>query len=141
MLLSPEENVGKIVTALEKYYNVKAKKMDTKYRPVLIIGFEKEYKDKYHVDYEVLPISSMGITAPDSDYDTFIQEFERYNLREASYIRTHKTSWINVRQLRLNNYIINLKEKENDDFESLVRLNQRWVNERTELSCLKTSTS
>lgn len=135
MLLSPEENVGKICLALEKYYSVKLGKMDTKFRPVLVIGFENEYKDKFHVDYEVLPISSVELSTPDSCYDTFIQEFEKYNLRKASYIRTHKTTWINVMQLKLEKPIFDLKEQETEDFQTIVKLNQQWVNERTELCC------
>ena len=79
-MLAPEENVGKIFTSLEKYYDTGAGEIRTKFRPVLVIGCERNYSSPMNVDYELLPISKIDNHEPDPVFDVRIEGSLRQKL-------------------------------------------------------------
>jgi hypothetical protein len=112
--------------------------MSTKQRPVLIIGYEETYDSPLRIDYEVLPISSLTNIDPDPTYDQPVEneQLTKLGLDRKSYIRTHKISWINVRNMRIESPLSNVKEELPILFNSILLLNQKWVNNRTDLHLL-----
>ncbi len=88
--------IGKAYVSTFKYYNSQTQKMDFKKRPVLIIGQADAS------DYVVLPISRVTNSSNiDSEYDVPIEpkDVPLMNLKQKSYIRTHKQSVVNAGEL------------------------------------------
>lgn len=88
--------IGKAYVSLFKYYDKQRQSMSFKKRPVLIIGQADSS------DYIVLPISR--ITSQhniDSCYDVPMEpcRLPLMNLKQKSYVRTHKQAVINYREL------------------------------------------
>ncbi|MFC7062841.1 hypothetical protein [Halobacillus seohaensis] len=129
--MSPENNIGKIAKALEKYFNPTKGEMDVKSRPVLVIGCEDNYTSPHHVDYELLPISKLNNTTPDEDYDYLIdgKKQEKLGLHAPSYIRSNKTTWTHSKQMRLKG-MGNLKETYPESFNAILTANHKWVENR-----------
>lgn len=107
--------------------------MEVKSRPVLVIGFENTYDSPFKIDYEVLPISTMNNVTPDPDFDKMLESEQIFNLGldRTSYVRTHKTSWSNVKNMKLEEPIGDLKLVYPSLFNEFLSLNQKWVNART----------
>lgn len=83
--------IGKACVSAFKYYNARAQKMSFKKRPVLIIGQADD------TDFVVLPISTVSKKEfLDAVYDVRISptNFQAMNLKQDSYIRTHKQTVI-----------------------------------------------
>ncbi|HDR7517148.1 hypothetical protein [Bacillus mobilis] len=131
--LDPKYNVGKICKVLEKYYDVSQRRMATKARPALIIGYEPNYSSGLNVDYEVVTISKCDKVTPDETYDIEISSTDRLNLglTNDSYFRSHKTSWCNVRQVRVEEPIGDLKSYSKDIFNQILQTNHSYVTNRT----------
>ncbi|MEF2966083.1 hypothetical protein V3851_09595 [Paenibacillus sp. M1] len=139
----PKTNVGKIFKSLEKYFDPGAGKIKVKSRPVLVIGYEKNATSYFNIDYETLPISSLGNIDPDPEFDILIsQETQsKLGLTKTSYIRTHKTSWNNCKNMAIDNEIGDLKGEFPGLFEELLKLNEKWVSERNSINLIKTQES
>ena len=88
--------IGKAYVSTFQYYNNRSHKMEFKSRPVLIVGQADS------MDYVVLPISRVTNSDNlDSDYDLEItqQNVPLMNLKQTSYIRTHKQSVVHAGEL------------------------------------------
>lgn len=88
--------IGKAYVSTFKYYDRVAHQMSFKNRPVLIIG------QADNSDYVVLPISRVTNQANlDSNYDVPIDpnQYPLMNLKQLSYVRTHKQSVVNYAEL------------------------------------------
>ncbi len=88
--------IGKMYWAIFQYYDISKHRMAFKKRPVLIIG-EADQKD-----YVVLPVSRITQKAYlDMHYDFEMQskDYPALSLKATSYIRTHKQTVVNVREL------------------------------------------
>lgn len=88
--------IGKAYVSAFKFYDVRTKKMAFKGRPVLVIGKADD------TDYVVLPISRVTNKANlDSYYDVPIDPVDvpKMNLKQTSYIRTHKQAVVNSAEL------------------------------------------
>ncbi|PJH91885.1 hypothetical protein [Bacillus sp. SN1] len=129
----PINNIGKIFTSLEKYYDTRARKIKVKARPVLVIGFEDDCPNPMSIDYEILPISTLKQRLPHPKHDIHIDSGlkNKLGLNEECYIRTHKTSWSNVKNMRIESPVGNLKNEEYELFKETVMLNREWVVDRT----------
>ena len=107
--------IGKVYVSVFPFYDIKNNRMDYKKRPVLIIGKADE------TDYVVLPISrvtnSMYIH---SEYDIAIdlEEVPLMKLIQRSYIRVHKVTIINQREL--DKEIVDFKENYEDRFIDII---------------------
>ena len=136
-MLHPWDNVGKIVKVLERYYDPNENKIKAKSRPNLIIGYEFWNNYPQFVDYELLPISRIENHTPHPEYDVLVSDDVQLilGLDYPSYIRTHKTSWSNVKYIKIEEPIGNLREIFPDMFNRIMALNREWVNSRTEI-CL-----
>ncbi|MGO0058672.1 hypothetical protein ACTID9_01165 [Brevibacillus fluminis] len=132
----PKDNVGKIVSLLEKFFDAQAGRMSVKRRPALIIGYETNFRSIHDVDYELLPISSLSNTMPDPTYDYFVDDqlYQQLSLTQPSYIRTHKITWSHVKNLRIENPICDLININHNIFNSILQLNEQWVTRRTKKS-------
>ena len=88
--------IGKAYVSTFPFYNKNSCKMEFKNRPVLVVG------QADLTDYVILPISRVTNSANlDSDYDFKItqKDVPLMNLKQTSYIRTHKQSVVHVREL------------------------------------------
>ena len=88
--------IGKAYISTFQYYDSRAHRMSFKNRPVLIVG--KADQD----DYVILPISRVTNSANlDADYDYKIDpaDVPLMNLKQISYIRTHKQSIVHAGEL------------------------------------------
>lgn len=88
--------IGKAYVSTFPFYDSRTRKMSFKSRPVLIVG--KADSD----DYIVLPISRVTNTANlDSNYDLMLDPIKvpMMNLKQCSYVRTHKQSVIHAKEL------------------------------------------
>lgn len=84
--------IGEAYVSVFKFYDTKKGKMSFKKRPVLVIGKADD------TDYVVLPISRVTKKENlDLVYDIEIEKekFPLMNLKENSYIRTHKQTVLN----------------------------------------------
>lgn len=84
--------IGEAYVSIFKFYDAKKGKMGFKKRPVLVIGKADD------TDYVVLPISRVTKKENlDLVYDIEIkkEKFPLMNLKENSYIRTHKQTVLN----------------------------------------------
>lgn len=132
-----EDNIGKICLSLEKYFDAGTGRIKVKSRPVLIIGYERNYISPQDVDYELLPISKIENFRPDDYYDVFLDEekIKNLGLNNLSYIRSHKTTWNHCKHIRIQTPIGDLKHTYPDLFEEILKKNLEWVRKRTD-SCL-----
>lgn len=88
--------IGKAYVSIFKYYDTKTKSVSFKKRPVLVIGKAD------NTDYVVLPISRVSNQNNlDSYFDVPItpSNVPLMNLKQSSYIRTHKQTIINYGEL------------------------------------------
>lgn len=88
--------IGKACVSALKYYDTRAQKMSFKNRPVLIIGQADD------TDFVVLPISTVSKKEfLDAVYDVRISptNFQAMNLKQDSYIRTHKQTVISQTEI------------------------------------------
>lgn len=88
--------IGKAYVSTFQFYNNRTHRMEFKNRPVLIVGQADA------TDYVILPISRVSNSANlDADYDFPIepQDVPLMNLRQTSYIRTHKQSVVHSGEL------------------------------------------
>lgn len=88
--------IGKAYVSTFRFYDAQTKKMSFKNRPVLIVG-KADAKD-----YVVLPISRVtNQNNLDSNYDVPIDPaaVPLMNLKQRSYIRTHKQAVVNAGEL------------------------------------------
>ncbi|WP_200416430.1 hypothetical protein [Virgibacillus salexigens] len=128
----PEQNVGKIYRAYVKYFDTKDRRMKTKSRPVLIVGFEDDYDSPMNIDYEVLSFSSMKRRKPNPIYDVSLDgKYEKFGLNESCYIRTNKIEWIHVKHMEIEDPIGELRSIDPELFETALKLNEQWVVRRT----------
>ncbi|MCY7691537.1 hypothetical protein MH111_13860 [Bacillus altitudinis] len=130
---NPLNNVGKIFTSLESYHDERAGRIKVKARPVLIIGFEDDCSNPMTIDYEILPISTIKQKLPHPKHDLHIDSDLRMKLglNQDCYIRTHKTTWSNVKHMRIESPIGDLKSEDFELFKETITLNREWVVERT----------
>ncbi|HEU4963853.1 MAG TPA: hypothetical protein VFV52_08375, partial [Bacilli bacterium] len=115
------------------YFDVKAGQVKVKSRPVLIVGYERNYSSPTHIDYEYLPISTMKNASPDPTYDVPLNGglHAKIGLNEVSFVRTHKTSWNHVKHIAMHPPIGDLRATYPDLYNHLLLMNERWVNIRT----------
>lgn len=88
--------IGKAYVSTFQFYNNRTHRMEFKNRPVLIVGQADA------TDYVILPISRVTNSANlDVDYDFPIepQDVPLMNLKQTSYIRTHKQSVVHSGEL------------------------------------------
>ena len=105
--------IGKAYISTFQFYNNQTHKMEFKSRPVLIVG------QADRTDYVVLPISRVTNYANlENNYDIPIEpsDVPLMNLKQRSYIRTHKQSVIHLGELTKE--IVDFK-KEYPDMSSL----------------------
>ena len=89
--------IGKIYKARIPFYNQMTHQMSYKARPALVLAKADAE------DYVVLPVSSISIrTNIDPVYDIEIDLglYPKLNLRNTSYVRTHKQTIVNRANLR-----------------------------------------
>ncbi len=89
--------IGEAYIAIFPFYDNQQHQMRYKERPVLIVG------QCDSTDYVVLPISRVtGRVFLDPFYDVKLdpQDYPLMNLRAVSYVRTHKQTVINLRELK-----------------------------------------
>lgn len=128
----PEDSIGRICKSLEKYFDTRTGRIRVKSRPVLIIGCEDDYDSPMNVDYELLPISTMKNQDPNSIYDLYLNDeiCTCLGLKEACYIRTHKTTWNHVKHMDVQRPIGDLKSEYPELFIKVLNLNSQWVSRR-----------
>lgn len=88
--------IGKAYVSVFQFYNTRTNRMDFKNRPVLIVGQADS------TDYVVLPISRVTNRINlDHYYDVAIEPIDvpLMNLKQLSYVRTHKQSIVNLSSL------------------------------------------
>lgn len=85
------------------------------------------------IDYEILPISTIKHKLPHPKHDLHIDSDLRMKLglNQDCYIRTHKTTWSNVKHMRIESPIGDLKSEDFELFKETITLNREWVVERT----------
>ena len=89
--------IGKIYKARTPFYNQMTHQMSYKARPALVLAKADAE------DYVVLPVSSISIRANiDPVYDIEIDPglYPKLNLRNTSYVRTHKQTIVHRANLR-----------------------------------------
>jgi hypothetical protein len=131
-LSAPENHIGLLCVAIEKYFDVNTGQVSAKRRPVLIIGYDNCETNPMKVDYEVLWISKLSKGPINDTYDFEISGDlqNKIKLDHSSYIRSHRISWINRRQLRIESPISNLKELDPDLLWEIIESNYEWVSSR-----------
>ena len=88
--------IGKAYVSTFQFYNNQTHKMEFKNRPILIVGQADS------TDYVVLPISRVTNFANlDNNYDVPIEpsDVPLMNLKQRSYVRTHKQCVIHLGEL------------------------------------------
>lgn len=88
--------IGKAYVSTFQFYNNHTHKMEFKNRPILIVGQADS------TDYVVLPISRVTNFANlDNNYDVPIEpsDVPLMNLKQRSYVRTHKQCVIHLGEL------------------------------------------
>lgn len=109
--------IGKIVLSKFIYYDIELKSYSTKVRPVLIIGIPDS--NTISPDFNVLPVSTIKNRYRISK----IYDYEII-LHETSYIRTHKQSIINIRDIE--HEILDLKKDRKEDWEKVINLHKEF---------------
>lgn len=88
--------IGKAYVSTFRFYDAQAKKLSFKNRPVLIVGMADAG------DYVILPISRVtNQNNLDGNYDVLLDPamVPLMNLKQRSYIRTHKQAVVNAGEL------------------------------------------
>lgn len=129
---NPSDNVGKICTSLEKFWDVNKNKMGVKSRPVLIIGHELTYTSPFQVDYELLPISRIGNFTPDPTFDVMLSGHiqSTLSLNDICFVRSNKITWANVKNMNMKE-LGNMKLSFPELFNRILDLNRLWIEQRT----------
>lgn len=103
MYRTPDYFIGKIVKVRFSYFDINTKKNRFKSRPMLVIGVEK---DTLPCDFNVLPVSSINSSENVSKkFDRKVSGDDCVTLsltRDPSYIRTHKQSFTNSKEVDVN---------------------------------------
>lgn len=133
-LSSPYNFIGKIVKSLEKYFDAQEGTIKVKSRPVLIIGFERNYNSIRDIDFELLPFTTLNNQTPDMTYDYYIGDklCVKLGLSHPCYLRTHKVSWNHVKHMDIISPIGDMLKVDPELFNEIIRLNKQWVAERIE---------
>lgn len=88
--------IGELRSIFVQFYNSKTNRMETKKRPALVIA-QADCQD-----YVILPVSTISRKQNiDSIYDIEIDPliFPKSNLKQISYVRTHKQQYANRAQI------------------------------------------
>lgn len=88
--------IGKVCTALLKYFDIASNKNKIKSRPILILSQTRNN------DYTILPISTISRKENiDYEYDIEIEpsDYPLLNLNKHCYIRTHKTTVVHKSEI------------------------------------------
>lgn len=97
---NPSNYIGKIVKGRFPFFDVKTNRQRYKSRPLLVIGAEY---DTVPCDFNVLPVSTISRAEHiNKEYDLKLEDEQCDSLsldRKPSYIRTHKQSTINSRDV------------------------------------------
>ena len=124
------EFIGKICKTLTRFKNPRTGKTGFKSRPCLVIGVEKKDSNISSVDYTVLPISKISKRENINDhYDHEVEKisYPDLNLTEnTSYIRTHKQTVINGRDMITDSFISDVKSEYPDLFSDVMSKFNNW---------------
>ena len=104
--------IGKIYASMVEFFDIKTNTTKIKSRPVLILNSTRNN------DYTILPISTItNKVNMDTDYDIKIDpvSYPKLKLKQISYVRTHKRTFIHQASIDRNNIIGDLKK----DYEEL----------------------
>ena len=104
--------IGKIYASMVEFFDIKTNTTKIKSRPVLILSSTRNN------DYTILPISTItNKVNMDTDYDIKIDpvSYPKLKLKQISYVRTHKRTFIHQASIDRNNVIGDLKK----DYEEL----------------------
>ena len=107
--------IGKAFVSTFQFYNNRTHRMEFKNRPVLIVGQADA------TDYVILPISRVTNSANlDADYDVPIepQDVPLMNLKQTSYIRTHKQSIVHSGELTRE--IVDFRKEYSDKYADVI---------------------
>lgn len=119
--------IGKIYKARTPFYNHVTCRMEYKARPALVLA--KADND----DYVVLPVSSISIrTNIDPVYDIEVDPvlYPKLNLRNTSYVRTHKQTVVHRANLR--DEIGDIKEEYEDLYLEILEKREAFSNSITQ---------
>ena len=87
-MVKSREYIGKIVKVRLPYFDVSLNKVNFKIRPAVVIAVES---DNLPCDFTILPISSISRKENISPYyDIPINNYNKFNLKNLSYVRCHK---------------------------------------------------
>ena len=104
--------IGEIYASMVEFFDIKTNTIKIKSRPVLILSSTRNN------DYTILPISTItNKVNMDTDYDIKIDpvSYPKLKLKQISYVRTHKRTFIHQASIDRNNVIGDLKK----DYEEL----------------------
>jgi len=104
--------IGKIYASMVEFFDIRTNTTKIKSRPVLILSSTRNN------DYTILPISTItNKVNMDTDYDIKIDpvSYPKLKLKQISYVRTHKRTFIHQASIDRNNVIGDLKK----DYEEL----------------------
>ena len=104
--------IGKIYASMVEFFDIKTNTTKIKSRPVLILSSTRNN------DYTILPISTItNKVNMDTDYDIKIDpvSYPKLKIKQISYVRTHKRTFIHQASIDRNNVIGDLKK----DYEEL----------------------
>ena len=104
--------IGKIYASMVEFFDIKTNTTKIKSRPILILSSTRNN------DYTILPISTItNKVNMDTDYDIKIDpvSYPKLKLKQISYVRTHKRTFIHQASIDRNNVIGDLKK----DYEEL----------------------
>lgn len=106
---------GKACVSIFPFYDNKKRKMAFKNRPILVVG-QADSKD-----YVVLPISRVTNSQnidPYFDVPLNPTDVPHMNLKQCSYVRTHKQTIINAAQIKQT--IVNFQEEYTDIYFDII---------------------
>lgn len=119
--------IGKIYKARTPFYNQAICQMDYKARPALVLAKAD------NEDYVVLPVSSISNSANiDPVYDIEVDPalYPKLNLRNTSYVRTHKQTVVHRANLR--DEIGDLKSEYEDLYLEILEKREAFSNSITQ---------
>lgn len=122
--------IGKIYKIIISYYDKKTNSMSFKWRPGLVIS----ERNGYDYDRIILPVSRITMQKYfDKDYDipVSIKDYPLLNLKEDSYIRTGKQTFVN--ESNIGSEISDLRKNYPDLYIDILahveEFNQKLINE------------
>lgn len=124
--------IEKIVKVITPFYDMQSNSMKMKSRPGLVIAGYGAMDN----DYVVLPISTISDKRRlNKDYDIKIdpKDFPDCNLRRISYIRTHKQTTINKKEI--GEPICDFKALYKDKYFEVILKLEQFDKERIEYAC------